>query len=189
MMKHYIFILIMSASFASMGQMKQGKVISVLDGDTIIVLDSDNNQTKLRLAEIDCPEKSQPYGKNAKNFTSDAVYNKNISYKAVNTDKYGRTIAMVYFGVNLEYLSAELLKNGLAWHYKKYSPSGVMADFEIKARRERKGLWSIPDPVAPWNWRKTRRIIKNNGSFSLQVRTPVKSKPRRSYRKVLILKK
>ena len=112
-----------------------GKVIGVKDGDTVVVLDSLNRQTTLRLAEIDCPENSQPFGNKAKQFTSQEIYRKQIKYIVTDIDRYGRSIAMIYYDDN-KYLSAELIKSGLAWHYKRYSTSKELANYEIKARKE-----------------------------------------------------
>jgi endonuclease YncB( thermonuclease family) len=69
-----------------------GKVIGIKDGDTVVVLDSLNNQTTLRLAEVDTPEKSQPFGTKAKQFTSDQIYLKTIKYVVTDIDRYGRSI-------------------------------------------------------------------------------------------------
>ena len=129
------------------------KVIGIKDGDTVVVLDSLNNQTTLRLAEVDCPEKSQPFGTKAKQFTSDQIYRKTIKYVVTDTDRYGRSIAMIYYDNN-KYLSAELIKNGLAWHYKRYSTSKDLANFENSARLKKVGLWYDKNPIEPWEWRK-----------------------------------
>lgn len=104
-----------------------GKVISVKDGDTVVVIDAANNQTILRLAEVDCPEKAQAFGNKAKQFTSDQIYLKQIKYKVTTTDRYGRSIAEVYYD-NDKYLSAEIIKNGFGWQYKQYSPSQLLAN-------------------------------------------------------------
>ena len=131
----------------------QAKVVGVKDGDTVVVLDSLNNQTTLRLAEIDCPEKNQPFGTKAKQFTSDQIYLKHIKYIVIDIDRYGRAIAMIYYD-NGKYLSAELLKNGLAWHYKRYSNSAELSNYEEKARINKVGLWIDDKPTPPWEWRK-----------------------------------
>jgi endonuclease YncB( thermonuclease family) len=128
-------------------------VVGVKDGDTVVVLDSLNHQTILRLAEIDCPEKSQPFGNKAKQFTSDQIYRKTIKYIVTDVDRYGRSIAMIYYDNN-KYLSAELIKNGLAWHYKRYSISKELASFEDFARLQKVGLWVDKDPIEPWEWRR-----------------------------------
>src|SRR5690606_29973366 len=81
------------------------KVIGVSDGDTITVLLEGNVQKKLRLAEVDCPESGQAFGKNAKQFTSDEVFGKEITFVQTDTDRYGRTIAKVYYDEDRKYLS------------------------------------------------------------------------------------
>lgn len=130
------------------------KVVGIKDGDTVVVLDSLNNQTTLRLAEVDCPEKSQPFGTKAKQFTSDQIYLKTIKYVVTDTDRYGRSIAMIYYDTNNKYLSAEIIKAGMGWHYKRYSTSKELAAFEDNARKNKIGLWVDSNPVAPWEFRK-----------------------------------
>ena len=134
-----------------------GKVIGIKDGDTVEVIDHLNNTTILRLAEVDCPEKNQPFGTKSKQFTSDAIYLKNVKYIVTSKDRYGRSIAKVYY--NNKYLSAQIIKNGMGWHYKKYSNSNELSLFENLARSRKRGLWADPNPIYPSEWRKTK---KNN---------------------------
>jgi micrococcal nuclease len=143
-------ILISSTLFA-----QTGKVIKIKDGDTIVVLDSNNNQTTLRLAEVDCPESSQDFGKKAKSFTADLVALKIVSYKIVDTDRYGRSIAKVYY--DNKYLSAEIIKNGYGWHYKKYSKSTELSNLETAAKSKKIGIWADKNCIAPWEFRKFKR--------------------------------
>lgn len=130
-----------------------GKVIGIKDGDTVVVLDSLNSQTTLRLAEVDTPEKSQPFGTKAKQFTSDQIYLKTIKYVVTDTDRYGRSIAMIYYDIDNKYLSAEIIKAGMGWHYKRYSKSKELANFEIIARKNKEGLWIDNNPIEPSVWR------------------------------------
>jgi micrococcal nuclease len=130
------------------------KVVGIKDGDTVVVLDSLNNQTTLRLAEVDCPEKSQPYGTKAKQFTSDQIYLKTIKYVVTDTDRYGRSIAMIYYDTDNKYLSAVIIKAGMGWHYKRYSTSKELATFEDNARKNKIGLWIDNNPINPSDWRK-----------------------------------
>jgi len=128
-----------------------GKVVSVTDGDTIKVL-KDGKQVKIRLASIDCPEKGQPYGNAAKKYTANMVAGKVVKIWPTDTDRYGRTVAFVFVGgVDV---NKELLKAGLAWHYKKYSRDPELAKLEFEARSKKVGLWKEPDPVPPWEWRR-----------------------------------
>lgn len=149
----YTYILCFLLSISLFAQ--SGKVIKIKDGDTIVVLDSNNNQTILRLAEVDCPESSQDFGKKAKEFTSEQVALKTVSYKIVDTDRYGRSIAKVYY--DYKYLSAEIIKNGFGWHYKKYSKSIELSNLERAAKTKKIGLWSSYKNIAPWDYRNERR--------------------------------
>jgi micrococcal nuclease len=144
-----ILLLFVTNLFA---QQYTAKVVGIKDGDTIEVLDSLNTQITLRLAEVDCPEKNQPFGTKSKQFTSDQVYKKTINYIVTDTDRYGRLIAKVYY--DNKYLSEEIIKNGMGWHYKKYSKSKKLAELEIIARKNKIGLWVDNNPIEPHNWRK-----------------------------------
>ena len=132
-----------------------GKVIGVKDGDTIEVIDNHHHTTILRLAEVDCPEKKQAFGNKAKQFTSEAVYLKTITYQVTDIDRYGRSIAKVYY--DNKYLSAEIIKNGMGWQYKKYSNSTVLAQLELQARTKKIGLWKDPNPIYPSEFRKAKK--------------------------------
>lgn len=131
------------------------KVIRIKDGDTVEVIDKQKNTVTLRLAEVDCPEKKQPFGTKAKQFTSDLVYLKTIKYIVTNKDLYGRYIAKIYF--ENKYLSAEIIKKGMGWQYKKYSTSKELAKFEQQARSKKIGLWIDPNPIYPSEWRKAKK--------------------------------
>ena len=133
-----------------------GKVIGIKDGDTVVLIDAANNQTTLRLAEVDCPEKKQAFGTKAKQFTSDAVYLKEVKYIVTDTDRYGRSIAKVYYDDN-KYLSAEIIKNGFGWQYKKYSTSRLLANLEQEARTNKRGLWVEPNPIYPSDFRRSKK--------------------------------
>jgi len=130
-----------------------GKVVSIADGDTFTML-VDNEQIKVRLHGIDCPEKSQPYGNVAKEFLSSSIFGKVVSVKKLDVDRYGRTIGMVTVdGVNI---NEKLLEEGLAWHYKYFDKNAAWAKLEDVSRKEKKGLWKEPNPTPPWEWRKQK---------------------------------
>lgn len=129
-----------------------GKVVAITDGDTIRVLVG-TEQHRVRIEGIDCPEmKGQPFSNAAKKFTSSFCFDKVVSVKVKDVDRYGRDIARVL--VNGKDLSAELVAAGLAWHYKKYSDDNELAKLENQARADRTGIWSDDQAVAPWEWRK-----------------------------------
>lgn len=149
-MKQTLLLLLLLIPFAFLSQIT-AKVVGIKDGDTVVVLDENNTQTTLRLAEVDCPESGQPFGKNAKQFTSDQIFGKMIKYVTTDVDRYGRTIAKIYY--DEKYLSAELIKNGLGWWYFRYSKNKSLGVMQDKASKEKIGLWSDPNALAPWDWR------------------------------------
>ncbi|ROS09649.1 endonuclease YncB(thermonuclease family) [Chryseobacterium nakagawai] len=133
-----------------------GKVIKISDGDTITVLLKGNTQKKLRLADVDCPESGQAFGKNAKQFTSGKVFGKTIKFTETSTDRYGRSIAKVYYD-NDKYLSKELIKAGMGWWYFSYSKDDSLGKIQEKAQQKKMGLWQDVHAIAPWEYRKMKR--------------------------------
>lgn len=132
------------------------KVIGIKDGDTVSLLIDGKEQT-VRLAHIDCPEKKQPYGTRAKQMVSDLCFGKYVKVIGDGKlDRNKRLIAEIVLpnGINI---NKTLVKNGLAWHFKKYSKDAKYAHLEIEARTKKAGLWKEKDPVAPWDWRKMRK--------------------------------
>ena len=135
-------------------------VTRVLDGDTLDVME--NHQTmRIRLIDIDAPEKSQPYGQKAKRFLTRLVKNaESITVKRHGKDRYGRTLANVYVkkctSVCLTYwVNAEMVKNGYAWAYRYHghTTNSTIADEEKKAQKNHYGLWRDKHAVEPWKWR------------------------------------
>jgi micrococcal nuclease len=142
-------------SQTSVSEAKYYKVIGIKDGDTFVLL-VDGKEQVVRLAHIDCPEKKQPFGKKAKQFASDICYGKYAFLNHNNKyDRNKRLIAEVILenGTNV---NKELIKNGLAWHFKRYSDSKDYEHLELAAKNNKIGIWSDLDPIAPWNWRKSK---------------------------------
>jgi len=141
----------------SFSQTITGKVVSVADGDTITILNN-RQQTKIRLYGIDCPEKSQPFGKKAKKLTSSLTYRKSVSVDVYDIDKYGRSVGVVYAGnVNV---NEEIIRNGYAWQYRKYCKESFCDSWlriEEDARNSRVGLWQDDNAQPPWEYRKAKR--------------------------------
>lgn len=147
MRKIIVFLLLTLSAFAF-----TGKVVKVADGDTITVL-VDNKMIKVRLDGIDCPEKGQPWGKAARNFTCIFAFNEIVTVEEQGTDKYGRTLGIVILSDKTN-LNQELLSAGLAWWYWKYSDDKYLGELEQEARENQQGLWRDSNPVPPWEWRK-----------------------------------
>ncbi|MEK9953173.1 MAG: thermonuclease family protein [Curvibacter sp.] len=137
------------------------RVVAISDGDTLTVLDAERRQHKIRLAGIDAPEKHQAWGQRAQQFLGERVFQRVVRIEVSKKDRYGREVGTVW--LEGEDINLELLRAGLAWHYRAYEreqPPGDRAryaDAEQQARERRQGLWSDAQPVAPWEFRRRAR--------------------------------
>ena len=128
-----------------------GKVVGVLDGDTIEVLHQGKPE-RIRLNGIDCPEKGQAFGQRAKQLTSDLAFGKVVTVKIMDHDRYGRTVGQVILPDGKD-LNRELVRAGLAWWYQKYSTDQTLGQLEAEARAAKRGLWADPHAIPPWEFR------------------------------------
>ena len=128
-----------------------GRVVSVTDGDTVRLLLAGNQQLKIRLNHIDAPERSQAFGTRSKQNLARYVGGKDVTVRVYGTDKYGRTLGEIILGK--QNVNLAMVRDGLAWHYKKYSQDKLYAKAEKDARAAKRGLWSDAQPRPPWNWR------------------------------------
>lgn len=140
-----------------------GKCVGVTDGDTATLLTEGKQQIKIRFHGIDAPESGQDFGQRAKQKLSDLIYNKQIKVDILEKDRYGRSVGKVYVGTT--YVNLEMVKSGLAWHYKQYAPKDTdLANAEKTARANKTGLWSVANPTAPWDWRKGGKSASSSSS-------------------------
>lgn len=123
------------------------KVVDVFDGDTLIV-SLDGRAEIIRLFGVDTPEKGQPFGLEARGFTSDLVSGRVIRVEPIEKSRY--EMVKVYFEDKC--LNEELLRAGYAWYDIDGSTNERWVDMEQRARYDRKGLWSEDNPVPPWEY-------------------------------------
>jgi len=129
------------------------RVVGVQDGDTLTCLDENNQQQKVRLAEIDAPELGQDFGKVSREALASMVFGKTVEVVDDGKDRYGRWIGHVI--VNGSDVNREMVATGNAWHYAAYSKDQSLAQLQSQARAQQIGLWAQPNPVAPWQFRST----------------------------------
>ena len=136
-----------------------GEVVGIEDGDIIIVYHSRTlKEVKTRLYGIETPERGQAFDNKSRQFTSKTVYGKVVEVDVMATDRHGRTVAMVF--VEQKLLNEELVKQGLAWVYWKYCHHPICEswkNFQLKARFDKRGVWTDSDPTPPWIYRKQRK--------------------------------
>ena len=146
----YIASLVLAFSFPAYADFS-GRVVSVADGDTITVL-VERQQVKVRLVEIDAPEKAQAFGNRSKQSLSDMCFDKEAQILEKGKDRYGRTLGRVYcVGIDT---SAEQVRRGMAWVYDKYVTDHSLYQLQNEARTANRGLWYDPEPAPPWEWRR-----------------------------------
>jgi micrococcal nuclease len=137
---------------------KNGEVVSVKDGDTLILKDKRDKLYKVRLADIDAPEIGQPFGRPAKRLLEDLVLEKIVRVNYTQVDKYDRLIGEVFLPDG-KMLNEEALKAGLAWHYRvKHPHSNFLEKMEYKAWKKNLGLWVQDKPIPPWEFRRESRV-------------------------------
>ena len=146
----------------------EGKVVGVVDGDTIDVLDGSKKQHRIRFDGIDAPERGQPFSQRAKSTLSDLVFGKTVKVETEGADKYDRTIGRIY--VDGKDVGLAMLEAGMAWHYTKYDQSKKYADGEKAAKDARRGLWSDPHHIPPWEWRKLDKSERDRNRSPQSVR-------------------
>lgn len=141
------------------------KVIKVNDGDTLQVKKSDGSIIKIRLYGIDCPEYEQAYGKAAARFATQTVLHEYVTVQKINTDQYGRLVAIVTPQNAHLSLNELLVQKGYAWYYGQYCKTAdfcnSLAKLEKSAIAQQAGLWREQNPVPPWEYRKNSKSATN----------------------------
>jgi micrococcal nuclease len=131
-----------------------GKIVGVHDGDSVTLLTSAKETVKLRLEGIDAPESKQPFGTAAKKTLSDMVFGEAIKFDALGEDRYGRTLARIYKADGTD-VNLSMVKQGMAWHFEKYSQEGALKKAQAEAKAAKMGLWA-QEAIPPWEWRKKK---------------------------------
>ncbi len=133
----------------------EARCVKVYDGDTIEVMAGGPRSVRVRLHAIDSPEKGQPFSNVARKRTRELVEGRRVRVEVRDRDQYDRLVARIY--IDDRDLSEQLISEGLAWHYTRYSSELALGQAQRQARKARRGLWQDPDPVPPWEFRRLRR--------------------------------
>lgn len=114
-----------------------------------------SERLKIRLSDIDPPERKQHFGTRAKQALSKLTFGKKTRVVKVTVDRYGRIVGRVYVG-ELD-VNRELVALGFACVFRRYSNDAELLELEAEAREKGLGLWADPNPIPPWEWRRGRR--------------------------------
>jgi endonuclease YncB( thermonuclease family) len=131
------------------------KVIKVIDGDSIKVRTAEGKEYEIQIEGTDAPELKQEYGKESSEALKKMVFDSDVRVSWKKKDNFDRPLAQVYRGD--KHINAEMISSGNAWHFKRYNQSQALADLEIQAKKEKKGLWKLENPITPWDYRKENR--------------------------------
>jgi endonuclease YncB( thermonuclease family) len=135
----------------------EGKVIRVVDGDSLIVLFK-QERIRVRLKEIDAPELKQRFGKESQASLTAICANKAARVTWTERDRNARTLGRVWCaGTDA---NAEQVRHGAAWIFPRYAKDRSLYPLQEAARAARIGLWADADPVPPWQWRQARGALE-----------------------------
>lgn len=155
-MRLLLLILFLSLTLEAFGsEILNGRVIGVLDGDTLSLLNEDAVTFRIRLAQIDAPEKRQAFGQRSKQSLSDLAFDRQAEVRIETRDRYGRLVGKVRVGG--QDINLLQIQRGMAWVYRRYAKDPLYFEAEDKARRSRVGLWADPEPTPPWIFRHPKR--------------------------------
>lgn len=134
----------------------QGIVEKVIDGDSIKIREDGQDQIhEIQIEGTDAPEANQPYGKESADALRKWVLERKVRITWTKKDNFGRRLAQVYVGD--EHINQRMIRDGNAWHFKRYNQSKELAELEEQARKAKRGLWGTDNPQAPWDYRKENR--------------------------------
>ena len=152
----FFCILLLLLSFTLQAKTLTCRVVGITDGDTFSCLTTNNQQIKVRLAEIDAPEHNQPFGKKSRQRLASLIHQQRVNLAVIGEDRYHRTLATVYNsqGQNVNLI---MVQQGMAWAYRQYLQNVAYLQAEQTAREHRRGLWRDPSPIEPHLWRQQQR--------------------------------
>lgn len=123
----------------------------VHDGDTVTAVAADGRKERIRLLGIDAPEYSQPHGRVALTALERKVEGHPIRLEPHGRDQYDRLLGTLW--IDQRNLNLELVAEGHAWVFDRFTPPADLQAAQQAARRNRRGLWAADDPLRPSDWR------------------------------------
>jgi endonuclease YncB( thermonuclease family) len=107
------------------------RCVGVYDGDTLTVLDAASVQHKVRLQGIDAPERGQPFGNVARDRLAALTMGQTVTVETFGRDRYSRTRGRIV--IEGQDVNRQLVLDGLAWHYVRYSKAEALTAAEREA--------------------------------------------------------
>jgi endonuclease YncB( thermonuclease family) len=148
--------------FAWSNEVISCKVMTVIDGNTVVVSLEDQSTYKIALYGIDCPELGQDYGEKAKRYLEKLLLNRPVTVEMKGKDRWGTRLGVIIMegGTDPRY---KLLNEGLAWT-AEVNPIPELEGVKEKARAKGKGLWEQGNPTPPWTFRRQQTMLQTKWS-------------------------
>ena len=149
-----LFLLLFFSNFCFAEYVENLQIKKIVDGDTVHVFHQDETY-KVRLIEIDAPERNQPYGKDSTDYLKLLLNEGKVDVEISGTDRYGRKLGRLYW--KGRDINREMVTAGYAWVYDDYVTDRSFYENQSEARELKKGLWKDSSPIPPWEWRKRKK--------------------------------
>lgn len=163
MNRYLVFvILVFGPCFMASADTVSGKVVFVVDGNTVLVVDDSKDSLLVILTGIDSPELGQEYGDDARRFLEKLVLKKEVVIELTGKDRKGNQLGIVLIKGKTD-LRVELLKEGLAWTAEK-NPTPELEQLRIEAEQKKIGLWKLGNPTPPWTYRRQQTMLQAKSS-------------------------
>ena len=166
-MKKWLWALALMPGLAS-AVVFDAEVVAVSDGDTITVTVDEpcvqkqscfkgKKAYRIRFAEIDAPERTQPGGIEARDVLREQIYGQTVYVDWSGAKSYSRIVAQVFHGD--QWLNGYMVEQGYAWVEPRYAKTRQLWDLQESAQQAQVGIWATPmsELTPPWEYRKSKR--------------------------------
>ena len=157
-----VFLFYSSLVVMAIPEAIQGKVVSVVDGNTIEFQTTDNETFKVVLSGIDAPELNQDFGLEAKSLLEKILLHEAVSLVIEGKDRLGNRVGLLTYKKNKD-PRLELLEKGYAWTTEK-NPNPEFEAIREVAKSKGKGLWKAENPTPPWLFRRQQTMLMAKSS-------------------------
>lgn len=158
-MRIYITVLLTFVMSYMSAEPIDGKVISVIDGNTFEILTKDKEKVTVMLFDADSPELGQAYGTEAKSYAEKSLLKKKVKVEIKGKDRWGNKLAKITLKGNVDF-SEQIIKSGLAWVGLKHQKLASLKNLEDNAKSATLGMWQSDEIVSPWIFRRKQTMLQ-----------------------------
>lgn len=125
----------------------------------------DSKEKALGIVELKYERNEDRYGR----YTHEVYFREDMDYQGFDFDDIEGSVIQIHRSLSTVQglaIDEEMVLNGYAWHYERYSKKPSLQDLQNTAEHAGTGLWGCQSGsiMAPWEYRKAKR---SNPNFSL----------------------